>query len=319
MDIEANIERGEALFSDGLFDEAESVFQRILSVKPDHYEALNNLAVIKHRRGFVEDAEKLLLRSLEVNGKYQEALSNLAEIYESGGRWEEADRVSQKAIPNGSPSSELFSRLDRVRVHQESRSKCDVQGPIEGPSECDSVTPTETGRACMPEARLDCEAPRSPSRPKIALSRSVLMEVIKRACYFPHPEIRRGTLNLSREVFESPDRECNVLISPGARLDLTGDLTIGPWAMIGAGTVIFTHDHLHEGRQMPLLRLQEEKGIKWRSKVIGRDVWLHGCTVLSQVSEIPDGVVVGAGAVLTKNPKPYEIWAGNPASKVGER
>ncbi len=28
--------------------------------------------------------------------------------------------------------------------------------------------------------------------------------------------------------------------------------------------------------------------------------------------------VLGAGSVLTKNIPPYEIWAGNPARKIGE-
>jgi len=49
-------------------------------------------------------------------------------------------------------------------------------------------------------------------------------------------------------------------------------------------------------------------------------VWIHdGAMVLYQVTEIPDGVVVAAGAVLTKNPGPYEIWAGVPAKKIAER
>jgi len=30
-------------------------------------------------------------------------------------------------------------------------------------------------------------------------------------------------------------------------------------------------------------------------------------------------VVLGGGSVLTRNPDPYEIWAGNPARKIGER
>ncbi|MDH3330653.1 MAG: hypothetical protein OEM01_15605, partial [Desulfobulbaceae bacterium] len=37
------------------------------------------------------------------------------------------------------------------------------------------------------------------------------------------------------------------------------------------------------------------------------------------VTEIPDGAVIGAGAVLTKNPGPYEIWAGVPARKLADR
>ncbi len=58
----------------------------------------------------------------------------------------------------------------------------------------------------------------------------------------------------------------------------------------------------------------------FQDKTIGRDVWIHdGSLVLYQVTHIPDGVVLGGGSVLTRNPGPYEIWAGNPARKIGER
>jgi acetyltransferase-like isoleucine patch superfamily enzyme len=154
---------------------------------------------------------------------------------------------------------------------------------------------------------------------KIALPKKTLLEILRKACYAPHPETRVGKLNLSQEIFATHDRETNVIISPKARIDITGDVSIGAWTMIGEGTKILTHDHYHEGPDKPLLLVQEEKGVKWKSLMIGKDVWLHGCTVLYQVTDIPEGVVVGAGAVLTKNPGPYEIWAGNPARKVGER
>lgn len=127
--------------------------------------------------------------------------------------------------------------------------------------------------------------------------------------YAPHPEINQGLLTLEPGT---------IFISPWASIDLTGNVSIGEWSMIGEGTKILTHDHYHEGRE-PLLLLQEKKGVKWQDKIIGKDVWLHGCTVLYQVDNIPDGVVVGVGSVLTKNPGPYEIWAGNPAVMVGIR
>lgn len=133
-------------------------------------------------------------------------------------------------------------------------------------------------------------------------------KLIDAVCYTPHPETRAGSFLC----------EGNCVISPLSRIDCTGDVEIGEYCMIGDGTQILTHDHYHEGRE-PLLLLQKEKGVKWANKKIGRDVWLHGCTVLMQVTEIPNGVVVGAGSVLTKIPGPYEIWAGNPAVKVGQR
>ncbi len=136
-----------------------------------------------------------------------------------------------------------------------------------------------------------------------------LTDLMLEISYIPHVEIHVGNFEVEDET---------VVISPKVYIDLTGSVSIGAFSMIGEGTKISTHDHYHEGRK-PLLLLQEEKGVKWQDKKIGRDVWLHGCLVLYQVTEIPDGVVVGAGAVLTKNPEAYGIYAGNPAVKIGER
>lgn len=138
---------------------------------------------------------------------------------------------------------------------------------------------------------------------------NILRKAAEAVSHWPHADFHCGDLMLEDE---------SILISPGAYIDLTGSVKIGAYSMIGEGTRIMTHDHYHEGRK-PLLLLQLEKGIKWQDKIIGRDVWLHGCIVLYQVTEIPDGVVVGAGAVLTKNPESYGIYAGNPAQKIGER
>lgn len=146
-----------------------------------------------------------------------------------------------------------------------------------------------------------------------------LYERLQQVVYHPHPECRTGSLTLTDACFESEDRDCNLCISRQARIDCTADVTIGAWTEIGGGTRIFTHDHFLEGRDKPLLLLQEEKGVWWSDLVIGSDVWLAGCTVLAQVTEIPDGVVVGAGSILTKNPGPYEVWAGSPARKIRER
>ena len=153
---------------------------------------------------------------------------------------------------------------------------------------------------------------------KYFIHRNQLNDVVNKIVYFPHCEIHRGQIFFTKECFTSEDRDCNLFISPSARIDCTGNVTIDAWTMIGHGTVILTHDHYHYGRK-PLLLLQEEKGINWSSLTIGKDVWLHNCTILNQVSKIPDGVVVGVNSTLTKDPGPYEIWAGCPARKIGNR
>lgn len=54
--------------------------------------------------------------------------------------------------------------------------------------------------------------------------------------------------------------------------------------------------------------------------IIGNDVWIgYRCTILSG-SKLSDGVIVGAGSIVTaQNYPPYSIIAGNPAKVIGYR
>jgi acetyltransferase-like isoleucine patch superfamily enzyme len=150
-----------------------------------------------------------------------------------------------------------------------------------------------------------------------SLSEELFQKRVAAAGYFPHAEIHRGSLFIHPDA-AMPDGGFNIMLHPGVVLDLTANITIGAWCMIGMGTRIDTHAHFSDGREI-LQLVQREKGIMYQPKKIGRDVWINGARILYQVTEIPDGVVIGAGAVLTKNPGPYEKWAGVPARKVGER
>ena len=151
------------------------------------------------------------------------------------------------------------------------------------------------------------------------LSREKLDYVLDQAVRHPHGHVHKGRCILHPDVFSDPERETNILVSRFALLDCTGSIELGSWCNISARCRIYTHDHIHLGRK-PLLAVEEEHGIIWQDKKIGADVWVHdGVIILYQVTHIPDGVVIGAGSVLTKNPQPYEIWAGNPARKIGER
>lgn len=151
------------------------------------------------------------------------------------------------------------------------------------------------------------------------LTKAQLEAALEQVVRHPHGNVHKGKLVLSPAVFGTPGRETNLLVSRFAYLDCTGSIQIGPWCNLSARCRIYTHDHMHAGRQ-PLLEVEEQHGVVWQDKVIGGDVWVHdNARVLYQVTHIPDGVVVAAGAVLTQNPGPYEIWGGVPACKIGER
>ncbi len=151
------------------------------------------------------------------------------------------------------------------------------------------------------------------------LTRAQLEDAVSRARRRPHGDIHKGRIIFPPEVFAEPDRETNVCISPFAIIDCTANIHIGPWTLIGARSRIYTHEHIHQSRE-PLLKIQEQHGLFYQDKYIGADVWINdGAVVLYPVTEIPDGVFLGAGAVLARKPGPYEIWAGIPARKIGER
>jgi acetyltransferase-like isoleucine patch superfamily enzyme len=151
------------------------------------------------------------------------------------------------------------------------------------------------------------------------MSKEKLDAAIAQARRYPHKHLRKGDLIISPEAYRTPGRETNLVISPFSILDCTGSIHIGPWCNIGPRTRIYTHDTIHYGTE-PLALLEEEIGVLWQDKYIGADVWIHdGSIVLYQVTHIPDGVVLGAGSVLTKNPGPYEVWAGVPAVKIAKR
>ena len=150
-------------------------------------------------------------------------------------------------------------------------------------------------------------------------TKSELRSAIKKVRRRPHGNVGKGKLILAPEVFRSAGYETNIVISPFSILDCTGSIHIGPWCMIGARSRIYTHDHCHQGRE-PLLAMQERHGVIFQDKYIGKDVWIHeNAIVLYQASLLPDGFVLGAGSMLTKNPGAYEIWAGIPARKIADR
>lgn len=161
---------------------------------------------------------------------------------------------------------------------------------------------------------------RKPQKPDAAtMTRTALQSAIEKAVRYPHKHVHKGQLIIAPEVYQTSGMETNLVISPFAFLDCTGSIRIGPWCNIGPRTRIYTHDTIHLGRR-PLAWIENKMGVLWQDKYIGADVWIHdGAVVLYQVTHLPDGFVLGAGSVLTKRPGSYEIWAGNPARKVGER
>jgi acetyltransferase-like isoleucine patch superfamily enzyme len=85
-------------------------------------------------------------------------------------------------------------------------------------------------------------------------------------------------------------------------------VTIGNDCFIGHG-VMFINDTFSDGK--PAAGDQS----KWKKTTIGNNVSIGSNASILPVS-ICDGVVIGAGAVVTKDIKKKGVYAGNPAKKL---
>lgn len=106
--------------------------------------------------------------------------------------------------------------------------------------------------------------------------------------------------------------------SKGVEIDGTGLVTVGDHCIFGRNVQIVSHTHKFlDGMVDDITR---ETGILPTSIEIGSNVFIGDFSlVLPQVRSIGKDAIIGAGAVLTKNVGPGEIWAGNPAVKIGSR
>lgn len=103
-------------------------------------------------------------------------------------------------------------------------------------------------------------------------------------------------------------------VGRSCEIDCTELVSIGDHTLIAPGVFITDHNHNIAGGQ----RIGDQ-GCTRESVQIGEDVWIGTRAVILPGVMIGNGAVVAAGAVVTKNIGPNEIWAGVPAKSIGRR
>lgn len=106
----------------------------------------------------------------------------------------------------------------------------------------------------------------------------------------------------------------NVFMGNNTEFNITDKITIGNDCLIAAGCKFI--DHSHSFKYGELIKTQNSSK---KSITIGSDVWLGCNVVVLQGVKIANGAIIAAGAVVTKSVAEYEIWAGVPAKKIGDR
>jgi acetyltransferase-like isoleucine patch superfamily enzyme len=106
----------------------------------------------------------------------------------------------------------------------------------------------------------------------------------------------------------------NVLIGRNCELNCSLKISIGDNCLIASNTVIVDINH-SVWKDSPIYA----QPLIAEEVILEDDVWIGtGCVILKGV-KIHNGGVIGAGSVVTKSVPAYEIWAGVPAKKIGER
>ncbi|WP_051202177.1 acyltransferase [Ferrimonas senticii] len=91
-------------------------------------------------------------------------------------------------------------------------------------------------------------------------------------------------------------------------------ITIGDHCRIAANVKIYAFNH-----GLGSNALVVDQPVTSRGVTLGNDVWLGTGVSICDGVEIGDHAVIGMGSVVTKAVPAYEIWAGNPAKKIGDR
>lgn len=95
----------------------------------------------------------------------------------------------------------------------------------------------------------------------------------------------------------------------GVNCSVRGPLEIGKNVMMGPEVVILTSSHNFCNIDIPM----SKQGSTLKPVVIGNDVWIGTRSIILPGVKIGNGVIIGAGAVVTKDIPDYAIVGGVPA------
>ena len=104
--------------------------------------------------------------------------------------------------------------------------------------------------------------------------------------------------------------------SLGVDSQVFGPVTIGSNVMMGPECCILTRNHQHDRCDIPMIDQGYED---YRPVVIGDDVWIGRRVIILPGVTVGGGSIIAAGAVVSKDVKPYSIVGGVPAKQIGNR
>ena len=98
-----------------------------------------------------------------------------------------------------------------------------------------------------------------------------------------------------------------------------GNIVLGNRVFLGPGSKLLSSTYDLHGFYSSQLLPEEAYNIRYGDIIIGDDAYIGANTVVMPGVKIGEGAVVGANSLVDHNLKPWTIYFGNPARKIGER
>lgn len=98
-----------------------------------------------------------------------------------------------------------------------------------------------------------------------------------------------------------------------------GDILIGDRVFLGPGSKLLSSTYDLQGYYTSQLLPENSYHIRYGDITVGDDAYIGANTIVMPGVTIGEGAVVGANSLVDHNLKPWTIYFGNPARKIGER
>ncbi len=99
----------------------------------------------------------------------------------------------------------------------------------------------------------------------------------------------------------------------------SGNVTLKDYSAVSSGAKILGGSNKSDGKSMSAVAPEHMQVVDRKKTVLREYAFLGVNSVVMPGVTIGTGAVIGAGAVVTTDVPDYEIWAGVPAKKIGDR